>query len=390
MIARWLAALFAISATSAFAETDVDIGVYWAQSDEIMLPLSRLDLPTDNLGFAGASLGIEDNQTTGSFIGLNFAEHDFSGSVEDVKAKIEADYQSGMRLFVLNAPAETQIELSDQYPDALFFNTSAREIGLRNADCRANLLHITPSHAMSADGLIQYLMWKKWEDIFLIYGSHEDDIALAEAYRNSISKFGAKLASEKEFTDTGGSRQTDTGYVLVQQQIPVFTQDAGKYDVAIAADANEVFAAYLPYRTWEARPVAGTAGLRPLSWDPSLEAWGATQFQRRFEENWQRYMREEDYQNWLAIRVIGEAVVRTNSSDPKTLRDYILSDDFEIAAFKGVPLNFRQWNGQLRQPILLSDNHLMVSVSPQEGYLHQFSELDTLGYDQSESSCDKF
>jgi hypothetical protein len=29
----------------------------------------------------------------------------------------------------------------------------------------------------------------------------------------------------------------------------------------------------------------------------------------------------------------------------------------------------------------------VVSVSPQEGFLHQFSELDTLGYDQPESGC---
>ena len=31
------------------------------------LPISRLDLPPDDLGFAGAGLGTEDNQTTGAF-----------------------------------------------------------------------------------------------------------------------------------------------------------------------------------------------------------------------------------------------------------------------------------------------------------------------------------
>ena len=47
----------------------------------------------------------------------------------------------------------------------------------------------------------------------------------------------------------------------------------------------------------------------------------------------------------------------------------------------------RDWNGQLRQPILLFDGRNTVSVSPQEGYLHQFSELDTLGYDRPETQC---
>jgi hypothetical protein len=42
---------------------------------------------------------------------------------------------------------------------------------------------------------------------------------------------------------------------------------------------------------------------------------------------------------------------------------------------------------QLRQPILLADGRMVVSVSPQEGFLHQNSELDTLGIDRPETKC---
>jgi hypothetical protein len=37
--------------------------------------------------------------------------------------------------------------------------------------------------------------------------------------------------------------------------------------------------------------------------------------------------------------------------------------------------------------VLLGDGHSVVSVSPQEGFLHEFSELDTLGIDRPETSC---
>lgn len=371
------------------AELDVEIAVY--RVDRLTdLPLSRLEQPVDDLGFAGAQLGIDDNQTTGSFLGMNFAAKTFAGSDEEVRAEIDKDYQLGERLIVLNADAAMQMEVADAYPDALIFNVSAEENSLRNEECRANLLHIVPSMAMRADALVQYVMWKKWEKIFLIYGSHEGDLALAESYRHSAEKFRAKIVDEREFTDTDGSRNTDTGYALVQQQIPTFTQGAKAHDVVIAADVNDVFSAYLPYRTWDARPVMGSAGLRPMVWDESIEFWGAMQFQNRFEADYKRHMRETDYLNWVAIRVIGEAVTRTNTADAEALRNYIMSDDFEVAAFKGEALDFRLWNGQLRQPILLSDRYLTVSVSPQDGYLHQYSELDTLGYDQSEARCDKF
>jgi ABC transporter substrate binding protein (PQQ-dependent alcohol dehydrogenase system) len=63
------------------------------------------------------------------------------------------------------------------------------------------------------------------------------------------------------------------------------------------------------------------------------------------------------------------------------------SDRFELAAYKGARLSFRSWDGQLRQPVLLADARSLVSVSPQPGFLHQFSELDTLGIDKPETKC---
>ena len=134
----------------------------------------------------------------------------------------------------------------------------------------------------------------------------------------------------------------------------------------------------------------GSGGLRPVAWNPALEAWGATQFQRRFERMTRRGMRDADYQVWLAMRVIGEAVTRTGSADAAVIRDYVLSDAFELAAFKGQKLTFRPWNGQLRQPVLLSDGRVIASVSPQEGFLHQVSPLDSLGTDAPETGCREF
>ncbi len=69
-----------------------------------------------------------------------------------------------------------------------------------------------------------------------------------------------KIVQERTFEDTGGARRTDSGVTLIQRQMPVFTQQAPAYDVLVAADESEVFASYLPYRTWDPRPVAGSAG----------------------------------------------------------------------------------------------------------------------------------
>lgn len=169
--------------------------------------------------------------------------------------------------------------------------------------------------------------------------------------------------------------------------MPVFTQSAPAHDVVIAADENSVFGDWLPYQTWDARPVAGSAGLVPRAWSPNLEAWGALQFQNRFEKLAGRPMRDEDYQVWLALRMLGEAATRTQSTEAPTLKEFMLSENFELAGFKGQKLTMRDWDHQLRQPILLATDSVTASVSPQEQYLHQSSALDTLGIDRPETQC---
>ena len=66
------------------------------------------------------------------------------------------------------------------------------------------------------------------------------------------------------------------------------------------------------------------------------------------------------------------------------------SPEFELAAFKGQKLTYRAWNGQLRQPILLATAKILVTISPQQGFLHQLTELDTLGVDKPETKCKAF
>jgi ABC transporter substrate binding protein (PQQ-dependent alcohol dehydrogenase system) len=175
--------------------------------------------------------------------------------------------------------------------------------------------------------------------------------------------------------------------VQIQSQIPLFTQSAPDYDVLVAADESQVFASYLPYRTHDPRPVAGSAGLVPTSWHASLDQWGAIQLQDRFRRLFSRRMTALDMQAWTAARMIGEAAAHVNSADSKNMFDYMKGPDFALAAFKGRKLTVRDWDLQLRQPILLTDGRVIVSVSPQDGFLHQFSELDTLGIDRPETKC---
>ncbi len=377
-------------ATDALAQATMSVKIGYLRASEQKTPISLLELPAANDGLAGAELGLDDDNTTGQFLNQAF-------SLEDVKltpgdepaAAVVALAEKGVSLVIADLPAAQLLKAADtgRARGVLFFNAGAADDRLREEDCRANVIHVAPTRSMLADGLAQYLVWKRWRKWFFVAGSHEKDRLWAGALKRSATRFGAKIVEERTFEDTGGARQTDTGIALIQRQIPAFTQGAPDYDVLVAADESDVFAAYLPYRTSDPRPVAGSAGLVPTSWDPSMEQWGATQLQNRFMKKFSRRMSALDMQAWSAARMIGEAVTRTKSSGAEAIRAYLTGPDFSLAAFKGQRLTLRPWNLQLRQPILLSDGRNVTSVSPQEGFLHQVSELDTLGYDQPETKC---
>jgi ABC transporter substrate binding protein (PQQ-dependent alcohol dehydrogenase system) len=363
---------------------------YLTQDEDRVAPLSLLDTLLPDEGLMGAREAIAENQTTGSFLGHAYELNEVLVPKDgDLVGAFEEALAAGERLFVLDLHAAQLLALADlpEAADAVLFNSRAADDRLRLEDCRANLFHVMPSRAMKADALAQYLVWKRWRNWFLVHGTLEPDLAFAAAIQRAATKFGAKIVETRAYEYVATARRTDSGHIQIQSQIPVFTQDAPEHDVVMVADESDIFGEYLPYRTWEPRPVVGTQGLIASAWHRSQEQWGATQMQRRFEKFAGRWMFERDYTAWLTVRIIGEAVTRTGKTDPQTLRDYLRSDQFEIAAFKGEPLTFRKWNQQLRQPILIVGPRMLVSVSPQAGFLHQRTPLDTLGYDEPESPC---
>lgn len=369
----------------AWAETAMNIG--YLHVDVPRAPtLSNLDpIPADN-GLAGAQTGLQDNQTTGKFLGQTYTLEPVVIPVGDDPLAAARQLLASSPFLVLNAPAEVALAIADMpaAQGALLFNASAGDISLRDEDCRSNLFHSLPSDGMRADALAQVLVQKRWTDLVMISGTHAIDLAYATAMRRALTKFGLALSGEKTWDADADMRRT------ASQEIPLFTQGFGDYDALIVIDELHDFGRYVLYNTWQARPVIGSEGLSALTWAPVIEQWGAAQLQSRFEEQHGRKMTSVDYAAWAAVRTLGEAVTRTNASDPATLRAYILSDAFELAGFKGRALTYRDWNGQLRQPIAIAHPRALVAQAPLEGFLHQTNELDSLGLDRPESRCEAY
>jgi len=374
-----------LASNSVFAKGKQVIKIaYLMQVPQRQPALSNLDPVIENKGVGGAELAIEDNNTTGQYTKQQFTLESFivpvDGNVADIFNKRIA---SKYAFVITNLSPELTNTIADQstQKNILFFDAGTVDDQLRNQGCRANIVHMLPSRSMRADALAQYMVKKKWTEWFLVTGPAKEDTLFAEAIKRAAKKFGMKIVQEKTWEHTFDARRT------AQSDVAVFTQIDDDYDVLVVADEQGQFGEYLEYRTWTPRPVIGTQGLIATSWHPTHEQWGATQIQNRFKGKAGRWMQEEDYGAYLAVRAIGEAATRTQSNELKPIKDYLLSDQFALQGYKGTALSFRPWDHQLRQPVLLAAPRSLVAVTPIEGFLHPKTELDTLGYDQPETEC---
>lgn len=374
MILVWLSA-------PVTAATDIRVGYVQWHPDPGPVLSNIIPEPADS-GLQGAKLAIADNNTTGRFIDQHFTLSKVLATSEAEAVSAAATLsKNGIKLLVLNVPARTLHTIANQQgDDVLLFNAGAKDDSLRLQNCPTNLVHTQVSHAMLTDALAQWLNARRWKKLFLITGPTQADKDWARAFRRATKRFGLTLVADKPWTFNADLRRT------ASKELPLFTQ-ASDYDAVVVADERGDFGEYVPFNTWLPRPVVGTQGLTPVSWHFSIENWGAAQLQSRLFDLAGRHMTEDDYAAWLAVRSIGEALIRTQSAAPADVRQFIFSDKFELGGFKGRKLSFRAWNGQLRQPVPLVQPHALVAEAPIEGFLHPRTELDTLGYDKPESLC---
>lgn len=356
---------------------------YFTQQLKIPAALSNLDAFIVDKGLQGALLAIKDNNTTGQFTGhqyiLNAVTVPVDGDISEVYKSLNPEQNTLLISNLFRTQLEQIAQLAGQ-SKTLIFDVATRSDQLRYRRCYNNIFFLAPSRAMRADALAQYMLKKRWKKWFLVIGPNADDRLYASAIKRAAKRFGIKIVEEKTWTHTYDARRT------AQLDVPVFTQGVD-YDVLVVADEQGLFGEYMDYRTWIPRPIIGTQGLVATSWHRVHEQWGAVQLQNRFKEFSGRWMTEPDYAAYLAVRSIGEAITRTQSGETSKIREFLLGDKFALQGYKGKPLSFRPWSRQLRQPILLAAARSMVSVSPQDGFLHPVTELDTLGYDEKEMQC---
>jgi ABC transporter substrate binding protein (PQQ-dependent alcohol dehydrogenase system) len=383
-----VAPAFAQTAPPAQPRQHISIGYVEIDGDPRYEPVrayERLILKTRDHPFAGAQIGIDEAAALVRVLNTEFALERITvkSPAEVAPAVIQALEARDVHFFLIDAPAEAfkPLAAATKGRDALLFNVTASDDGLRRDLCAPEFVHVIPSLAMRMDALMQYLASRKWRDILVFEGPLPADAETVKAFTRSAQKFGAKIVAHQRFKVGTDPRERE------QNNPALLSAIRGNYDVVFVADEAFDFVRQVPYHTVLPRPVVGSIDLEPVAWHWTWEHNGAPQVNSRFDKKSSgRRMESADWAAWVAVKMVVQATLRTRSADFAKQRDFILGD----AGFdgdKGLSVSVRPWDHQVRQAVLLAAPYMVVASAPVEGFLHRINELDTLGDDEPETSC---
>jgi ABC transporter substrate binding protein (PQQ-dependent alcohol dehydrogenase system) len=344
----------------------------------------RVILKAPKHPFAGAQVGIDEAAPLLRLLNTNFTlERIVAKSSADVVPAVLQAAEAGTHFFLIDVPTEAYKPLAAAVRgrDLLLFNVSEPDDTLRRDLCAAEFVHLYPSRAQLMDGLVQYLVSRKWTNLLEFEGPTPDDAAMTTAFEHSAQKFGAHIVAHQKFkpgTDPRDREQNDPAL------LSAINRD---FDVVFVADSDFDFVRTVPYHLVRPRPVVGSIDLEPVAWHWTWEHNGAPQVNSRFEKkSGGRRMEGADWAAWVAVKMIVQSVLRTRSTDFAQQRSFILGDS-SFDADKGLAVSVRSWDHQVRQAVLLAAPYEVVAGAPIEGFLHQTNELDTLGDDRPEATC---
>jgi ABC transporter substrate binding protein (PQQ-dependent alcohol dehydrogenase system) len=328
-------------------------------------------------------MAIRESHVLGRALKMKFSlERGEAKTAAGLISMIERMVAAGVRYFLIDADAAmiTALGAATMGWDLLLFNISEPADALRGAECRAQVMHVIPSHAMMTDALAQFLVTKKWRKVLVLKGPEGEDAAFAAAFEASARRFGVRIIASRDFVLGNDPRERE------KNNVALMTAE-GNYDVVFVADTEGEFGRYVPYQTYRPRPIIGTEGLIAKAWHWAWERHGAPQLNQRFEKLAKRRMTGTDWAAWAAVKAVVEAAVRTKSADFKIVRTYLRGDQLTLDAYKGNPVSFRPWDNQLRQPILLGIHNAIIERAPLKGFLHPSENMDTLGYERGDNKC---
>lgn len=376
-----------VLAQDAAAPRDVRIGYLSLDYDvrydekEVFAGLVLRPLPRP---VKAAEMGIDDLKALADAVGFKASlDEETAKDAPGLVDKVRQMNGAGERFIIVDLPADIldQVAAATRDLKVTLINTTAHEDFLRDR-CYPNLLHTAASDRQFADALVQLLRVRNWTNVLVLEGQLPRDKVLADTFIASAQRLRLNIVDTRVVTLSADSESREEN----NTQLVTGGVD---YDVVYIADTQGDFARYLPYATQLPRPVIGSTGLTASEWQWTWERDGATQVTSRYDKltGTTQQMGGPQWAAWIAAKSVMTAYGKSRKTDPEDIDAWLKGPRFNVDGSKGVQMNFRPWDGQMRMPITLSTADAVIETAPLDGFEHERTVLDTLGTDEPEHAC---
>ena len=357
----------------------------------------------------GASLGEQEVNLQAGYVGkrlrILFAT---GGRSSEVVAKAEQLIsEHGVHALMGSVSGAATIKLSQlaQERGLVFFNIGSDVDSLRGAKCQPNTFSIGPSLTMRVRALGQWVLVKKeWSRWAILTGESRTEGRLARAAAVYLEANGGSVAGEISLSEAEAhapepilsrlaALNPDFVYLAVTgeaQQLILEAYRAAGIETPIGGAQAE----------WVrfGRATGGMTGYWSAGWSHLNRIFGASELNNRYVDFAGIPMTERAWSAWAGVKILGESMLRAEDTSAEGLAAH-LRKNLQFDGYMGRALNFRPWNQQLRQSMVV----LRVnSGSPWNGWDALVPEssvplrglpgwrgnpLDSLGYTADETEC---
>ena len=289
----------------------------------------------------------------------------------------------------------------------IFLNTMSRSEALRGSRCHRLTFHVEGSLAMYTDAIGQWLISgaKKTRWGFLTpdsgAGAEMERLAKRALERNR----GTAVAREVVPPSTRDYRGAFAKLAKAGPDVLIINLSGPPLLTALAQftelglEVHVAGAAMETLEFWRAEPTTLT-GVWPALWFYGFRKYSGRELNKRLAERLGHPAESHAWASYTAMKAVWEAVLKGGRSDATGLVSFF-EQGRGVDAHKGVPLTFRPWDHQLRQPLMVLRSKVPPPGKPRWDIFDEVDEvplrgtpgesraavLDTLGLSATESQC---
>lgn len=316
--------------------------------------------PMGEYAVLGATLAVEELNAAGGVLGRKIellTEDSVNPQTASTKAQrmVERD-KVGALVGEISSASGLAISQVATRAKTIFLQTGCNSDELRGKSCSRYMFHLEACNTMYVRTIGQSLLrdnlvkGKKWMAFTADYAFGHD---LFKQTKKFMDENGAVFISNDmlptDATEFSASllkiRQQKPDLVisnLAGNQTTNFTKQYNEFDIDVpfaGADMNMT-------SIWGAGK-SGFSGTWPIVWTHQLQAPSAKKFVSVFEKRWDKLPENQAVNDYLAIKILAEAMTKTGSDDTQKIIAWLESDAAKFDVLRDREGYFRPWDHQL-------------------------------------------